>query len=222
MPSTATTTRTLSEAGSKALLAPYGVPFAKEAVVATPAEAADAAAAIGAPVAIKLNGDRIAHKTERGLVRLRLNDPTAARHAAADLLALAIPADGEVSLLVAEMVVGIRELIVGLQRDPQFGMTVLLGVGGVLAEALADVQIRLVPISAVDAHEMIEGLATQALLGPFRGEDAVDRDALVAVLLALSEAAETHPEVVSADVNPLIISATGMPVAVDALVEVAS
>src|SRR5690606_29568631 len=109
--------------------------------------------------------------------------------------------------------------IAGLSRDPQFGMTVVVGVGGVLAEAVADVAIRLVPIQPVDAAEMIDDLATQRLLGPFRGEPAVDRDALAAVLLGLSAAAEAHPELVSADLNPLIV-VDGRPVAVDALVEI--
>jgi acetyl-CoA synthetase (ADP-forming) len=117
------------------------------------------------------------------------------------------------------MLSGERELIAGLARDPQFGTTVMVGVGGVLAEAIADVSLRLVPINRVDAEEMIEDLATQRLLGPFRGEPAVDRDALAGVLLALSQAAEADPTIVSADLNPLIV-VDGRPVAVDALVEV--
>jgi acetyl-CoA synthetase (ADP-forming) len=104
--------------------------------------------------------------------------------------------------------------------DAQFGRTVLVGVGGVLAEAVADVSVRLLPIDRVDAEEMLDDLATQALLGEFRGEPAVDREALVAVLVGLSEAAAAHPEMVSADLNPLIVH-DGRPVAVDALVEVA-
>ena len=116
------------------------------------------------------------------------------------------------------MVSGNRELIAGLQRDPQFGMTVMLGVGGILAEALADVAFRLVPIDRTDAHEMVEQLRTQALLGEFRGEPEVDREALVDVLVGLSAAAEATPALVSADLNPLIVH-EGRPVAVDALVE---
>jgi len=119
---------------------------------------------------------------------------------------------------VAPMVRGSRELIAGLANDPQFGMTVMLGVGGVLAEAVADVSFRLVPITRVDAEDMIDDLATQRLLGPFRGEPAVDRERLVDVLVGLSDAAVEHPSVASADVNPLII-VDGVPVAVDALVE---
>ncbi len=98
-------------------------------------------------------------------------------------------------------------------------MTVVLGIGGIFAEALADVSIRLVPIERVDAEEMIDELRTQALLAAFRGEPAVDRERLADVLLGLSRAAIATPELVSADVNPLIV-VDGVPVAVDALVEV--
>lgn len=209
---------TLSEAESKRLLAAHGVPIAPESVVEGPSEAVAAAERLGFPVVAKLCGDAIAHKTERGLVRLGLGDADAVRRAAEELLAAARPDDGDVAILVAPMVSGNRELIAGLQRDPQFGMTVMLGVGGILAEALADVAFRLVPIDRTDAHEMVEQLRTQALLGEFRGEPEVDREALVDVLVGLSAAAEATPELVSADLNPLIVH-EGRPVAVDALVE---
>ena len=209
---------TLSEAESKRLLGAHGVPIAPESVVEGPSEAVAAAEHLGFPVVAKLCGDAIAHKTERGLVRLGLGDADAVRRAAEDLLAAARPDDGDVGILVAPMVSGNRELIAGLQRDPQFGMTVMLGVGGILAEALADVAFRLVPIDRTDAHEMVEQLRTQALLGEFRGEPEVDREALVDVLVGLSAAAEATPALVSADLNPLIVH-EGRPVAVDALVE---
>jgi acetyl-CoA synthetase (ADP-forming) len=151
-------------------------------------------------------------------VRLNLGDADAVRAAASELLAAATSDDGDVAVLIAPMVKGNRELIAGLSDDPQFGMTVMLGVGGVLAEALADVAFRLVPITRVDAEDMIDDLATQRLFGPFRGEPAVDRERLVDVLVGLSDAAVAHPELASADVNPLII-VNGVPVAVDALVE---
>jgi succinyl-CoA synthetase beta subunit len=216
----ASTSTTLSEAASKDLLARFGVPFAPERIVATADEAVGAADQLGYPVVAKLNGDAIAHKTERGLVRLNLRDAGAVRAAAADLLTAATPEDGEVTVLVAPMLAGTRELIAGLSDDPQFGMTVMLGVGGILAEALADVSIRLVPIDRVDAEDMIDDLATQRLLGPFRGEPAVDRGALVDVLLGLSRAAADDDRIRSADLNPLIV-VDGRPIAVDALVEVA-
>jgi acetate---CoA ligase (ADP-forming) subunit beta len=209
---------TLSEAASKELLGRFGVPFPAEQVVANADGAVAAADALGYPVVVKLGGDAIAHKTERGLVRLALGSAEQVRDAADALLATATPEDGEVHLLVAPMLRATRELIAGLHRDPQFGMTVMLGVGGVLAEAVADVTFRLVPITPVDAEEMIEDLALQRLLGEFRGEPAVDRAVLADVLLGLSSAAEQRDDLASADLNPLLI-VDGRPLAVDALVE---
>jgi acetyl-CoA synthetase (ADP-forming) len=211
---------TLSEAGSKGLLGAFGVPFPAEHVLTTADAAVAAADAIGYPVVAKLGGPTIAHKTERGLVRLDLGSADAVHAAATALLAAARPEDGEVHVLVAPMLRATRELIAGLHHDEQFGMTVMLGVGGILAEAVADVAFRLVPIAPADAEEMIDDLATQALLGPFRGEPAVDRAAVVDVLLGLSRAAEARPDVVAADLNPLLV-VDGRPVAVDALVELA-
>ena len=211
---------TLSESRSKRLLAEHGVPVLPERTAAGVDEAVAAARDVGFPVVVKLCGDAIAHKTERGLVRLNLGDDAAVRDAATALLGAATPADGDVELLVAPMVRGARELIAGLHTDEQFGRCVMIGFGGILAEAIADVSFRLVPLERVDADEMMDELQTQALLGPFRGEPAVDRDALAATILGLSALALAEPDVVSADVNPLIV-VDGRPVAVDALVEIA-
>ncbi len=212
------TPSTLSERESKELLAPFGIPFLPEHLVVDADAAVVAAVEVGFPVVMKLNGDTIAHKTERGLVRLALASPDAARDAAGELLAAARPEDGAVSLLVAPMIRSNREFICGVSTDEQFGPTVLLGVGGILAEAIADVSVRLVPITHRDALEMIDDLSTQALLEEFRGEPAVDRDALAGVLVALSRVAEASPDIVSIDLNPVLFD-RGVPVAVDALVE---
>jgi len=213
---------TLSEHESKGLLAGFGLPFAAERLVATPEAAVAAAAELGYPVAAKLCGDHVAHKTERGLVRLGLRDAVAVAAASEELLAAARPEDAVTGVLVAPMVQGLRELIAGLHEDPQFGPCVMLGIGGVFAEALADVAFRLVPVAAVDAEEMLDELGHQALLGPFRGEPAVDRAAVVAVVQGLSALAEARPDVESVDLNPLVVLGggphAGRPVAVDALV----
>jgi acetyl-CoA synthetase (ADP-forming) len=95
----------------------------------------------------------------------------------------------------------------------------MVGIGGVLTEAIADVAFRLVPVERVDAEEMLDDLGARALFGPVRGEPPVDRDALVDVLLALSRLAADRPDIVSVDVNPLVV-VDGRPIAVDALVEV--
>jgi len=172
------------------------------------------------PVVVKLCGAAIAHKTERGLVRLGLRGPDEVREAAVALLDAATAEDGAVGLLVAPQVKGARELIAGVHRDDQFGPCVMVGVGGVLAEVFGDVAFRLAPLEPVDADDMLDDLRAAALLGPFRGEPPVDRDALVGLLVGLSRLVGERPDVVSVDVNPLIV-VDGRPVAVDALVELA-
>lgn len=207
----------MSEADSKALLASHGLPVNAEREVRSAADAAAAADEIGYPVVVKLCGEAISHKTERGLVRLGLGDADAVAGAAAALLAEATPDDGEVSLLVGEMVRANRELIVGVDVQPPFGPIVMVGFGGILAEAIGDVAFRLLPVDPVDVEEMLEDLSNQALLGEFRGEPAVDRVAVANAVAAVSRAAATIDGLVSIDVNPMLI-ADGRPVAVDALV----
>lgn len=208
---------TLSEADSRTLVAEAGVIVSRWATADTADNAAVAAEEMGFPVVVKLCGDAIAHKTERGLVRLSLTSANDVRAAATDLLGAATESDGDVELLVSTMVRGDRELIAGLVRDPQFGPCVMLGVGGVLAEAVADVAFRLAPLERLDAHELIDDLGSQTLLGPFRGQPAVDRDALADTLCALGDLAG-DPAIASIDLNPLIV-VEGQPMAVDALVE---
>jgi acetate---CoA ligase (ADP-forming) subunit beta len=211
---------TLSESSSKDLLRRHGFPLLDERIVDTAAAAVAAAREVdrGNGVVAKLCGDAIAHKTERGLVRLGLRGDQAVSEAAQSLLDAATADDGSVSVLIAPMVRGNRELIAGVADDAQFGKVVMIGIGGVLAEAIADVVFRLVPLQPLDAQEMIEDIGAQKLLGPFRGEPAVNRQQLVDTLLALSAVAQL-PEVVSVDINPLIV-VDGDPIAVDALVEV--
>ncbi|MEI6298754.1 MAG: acetate--CoA ligase family protein, partial [Actinomycetota bacterium] len=174
---------------------------------------------LGYPVVVKLGGDNIAHKTERGLVRLRLNNAEAVSDAATNLLAAATTADGVVHLLVAPMISGTRELIAGMLVDPQFGPTVMLGIGGVMAEVIADVTFRPAPVDEAGAASMIDSLRMQGLLEAFRGEQAVNRGQLISVIVGLSRVAMERDDIVSVDVNPLIVRENGDVVAVDALVE---
>ncbi len=209
---------TLSEHASKQLLAEYGVSVARERVAQDPDGAARAAAELGFPVVLKLCGAAIAHKTERDLVRLSLGSEQAVRAAAGELLARGRPEDGDLSLLVAEMVQGHRELIAGLVQDPQFGPCVMLGLGGILTEALGDVVFAAAPVSEAEARRMLARLvASRLLTEPFRGEPPVDEKALARVLTGLGRLAVERPDVRSVDVNPLIVR-DGIPLAVDALV----
>lgn len=197
------------------------MPFAEERITSSPEEAIAAAESLGFPCVAKLNGDRIAHKTERGLVRLNLQTPDQVGGAARELLSAATTDDGEVSVLVAPMLSGSRELIAGFLTDEQFGKVVMIGIGGVLAEAIGDVAFRLLPLEAGDAESMINELKTQALFDEFRGEPAINKDSVALVLTALSNVADEESDVLSVDLNPLII-VNGEPIAVDALVELTS
>ena len=192
---------TLSEADSRRLVEDAGVAVSPWTTASDAGSAAEAAEALGLPVVVKLCGDAIAHKTERGLVRLGLSSRDEAGAAAADLLAAARPEDGEVGLLVSTMVHGNRELIAGLVRDEQFGPCVMLGLGGILAEAVADVAFRLAPLEHGAALGLIAALGAQSLLGEFRGEPAVDREALADTLMALSRIA-ADSAIQSVDLNP--------------------
>ena len=214
--------QTLSEHASKELLARYGVPVSREELARDAAGAAAAAARIGFPVVVKLCGDAIAHKTERDLVRLGLANADAVRAAASELLAKARPADGDVQLLVAELVRGKRELIAGMVRDAQFGPCVLLGLGGIAAEALSDVVFAAAPLTRAEATGLIGKLRSAALYTkPWRGEPAVDLEALADVLVGLGKLGVERGDVASVDLNPVLI-ANGKPIAVDALVEIAA
>jgi acetyl-CoA synthetase (ADP-forming) len=208
----------LSEFDSKALLRAYGVPTVEEALAEDPEEAVRCARALGWPVAVKLCATGLAHKTERNLVRLGIADEGGVRAAAIDLLARRNATERDAGLLVQRMASGRRELILGLVRDRQFGPCVMLGLGGILAEAIRDVVFRVAPLARLDALEMIDDLRAAHLLGAFRGEPAVDREALSGALEALGRIGVEHEDIVSIDVNPMILRGA-LPVAVDALVE---
>lgn len=209
---------TLSEYESKQLLAEAGVPIPEERLVRSAEEAVDAAQAHGFPVALKLCGRGIAHKTERNLVRLDLASADEVRREAQDLLAQRVEGDGDAAVLVQPMVRGRRELIAGLMRDPQFGPCVMLGLGGVFAELIGDVAFAVAPLEKHDADDLMDALRHRQILGAFRGEPEADRGKLARILEALGRIGEARPDVLSIDINPLILSGAD-PVVVDALVE---
>jgi acetyl-CoA synthetase (ADP-forming) len=209
---------TLSEHESKELLRAAGIDVPPEHLVETADEAVRAAQALGFPVALKLCGRTIAHKTEQNLVRLGLPDTDAVRRAGEALLAARASDDGNVRLLVCRMVSGRRELIAGLARDPVFGACVMLGLGGIFAEVVGDAAFAVAPLRDGDAEELIDALEYGTLLGAFRGEPAVDRAKLAHVLETLGRLGAERADIRSIDINPLIISGDA-PIVVDALVE---
>jgi succinyl-CoA synthetase beta subunit len=203
-----------NEAEAKALLKDFGVPVVQEAVVKDAQEAICAAADLGYPVVIKGLGAKLAHKTERGLVLLNLNNPQDIQQALETIAAAA--ADDLEGFLIQPQIKGNRELVAGLFRDPQFGPVVMFGIGGVFTEAFADVSFRLAPITETDAVEMLTEIRATAFLGKYRGAEAINREQIIQTLSGLSRIGVELPEIAEIDINPLVASSDGRLRAVDA------
>ena len=204
----------MTEHAAKALLAAagLGVPFGR---VCAPAEAPRVASELGFPVVVKLSDPDLAHKTESNGVALGLRSEAAVAEAADRM--------GEAELLVERMVEGaVCELVVGVKADPQFGLALVIGAGGILAELLADTATLLLPTtrSAIDAA--LSGLRVATLIEGYRGRSG-DRDAALDAILALAHFAESLAgRLIELEVNPLLVLPPGGgAVAVDALLRLA-
>jgi acyl-CoA synthetase (NDP forming) len=187
------------------LLAAAGVPFAPARTVATPDEAAAAAAELGYPVALKALG--LLHKSDAGGVVLGLPDETALRRAAADLRERLRP-----SALSVERMAAIGEgveLLVGARWDRRFGPVVLVGLGGLFTEILSDVAVALAPVGAAEAEGLLLSLRAAPLLRGARGRPPLDVPAAADAVERLSRVAASHPEIAEIEVNPLLVSPEG-------------
>jgi acyl-CoA synthetase (NDP forming) len=206
----------LTEAEAKEILKQYGIPVVEEKAVKTIKETEMEAEKIGYPVVLKGLGSRLTHKTERGLVKLNLKNKEDVRSAA---LYIKDAAGNDLEgFLIQPMLEGKREFVAGLFHDEQFGATVMFGLGGIFTEAIGDVVFRLAPLDDNEARKMIDELHAQLLLGAFRGEKTPDKDALIKALVGLSRIGMEIPDIKEIDINPLLVTAEGKVVAVDALV----
>jgi acyl-CoA synthetase (NDP forming) len=213
--------RMLSEVEGKQLLQGFGLAVPAGRVVA-PAEAAAAAEALGFPVVLKVAEPLIAHKTEAGAVAINLKSP-AEVEAALARMATSVSAylkGGRIERVLVERMVGdvVAELIVGIQRDPQFGLALVVGAGGILVELVEDAAMLLLPTTAEEVEAAIRRLKIAKLLAGYRGKPAAGMGALVKSILAIAAFAEANRgTLLELDVNPLMVRADGA-VAVDALV----
>ncbi len=211
----------VSEHDAKAVLAAAGIPVVEERLARTAEAAARAAEELGLPVALKLNAPGIAHKTEIGGVLLNLATAAAVRDGYAALMVRAAAAGARPDgVLVAPMVAGGVETILGVQRDPLFGPAVMFGLGGLFVEALDDVVFRLAPFGLDEARRMIREIKGFKLLQGLRGAPPADLDALAEALARLSVLAAAGAErIESIDVNPFLVLPEGEgAVALDALI----
>lgn len=203
------------EASAKALLAAHGIAAPRSQSCRTPQEAHAAFEKLTRPIVVKVLDAAITHKTEVGGVHLNVRTPEQLAVALTRIDAIPGERAGR-GYLLEEMAPAGVDLILGARRDPAFGPTVLVGLGGIEAEALQDVSIRLAPLSDIDAHEMLDGLRGRALLDGWRGAPAVDRDAVVAAILAVADLIGSQPALQELDINPLRCGPHGA-LALDAL-----
>ncbi len=213
---------TLGERRSKQSLAAYGIPVVRERLVAENDLATLDRIDLTYPLAVKIESPDIAHKTEAGGVRLGLRDLPSVKAAAAEVLTSArrhAPKARIEGVLLQEMATG-TEVIVGAVNDEFFGPTVLFGLGGILTEVLHDVTHRFAPFDLTTAHEMIAEIKGSALLRGYRGQPALDVEALADALVRVSLLIADHAgRVLEIDVNPLFVRPAGSGVvAADALI----
>lgn len=211
---------TLDELSGKSVLAHFGVTVPKSIIIQDVTSAVNACAGLRPPLALKVVSPDILHKSDAGGVKVGLKN--ASEVEAAMRAMMTIPAIVNARLdgfLLEEMAPAGQEVVIGGLRDPQFGPMIMVGLGGIFVEVLADVAFRICPITRLDAGEMLDELKGAALLRGARGRKPVARAAIVDALLKVGGEGGllmTHGEdIAEADINPLIVSETGA-VAVDA------
>jgi acyl-CoA synthetase (NDP forming) len=210
----------LDELAGKRLLAAYGVAVPNSMVVAGAAEAGAALEQLKAPVAIKVVSPDILHKSDAGGVKVGIGSPAEAAAAIKAMMASpAISASRIDGFLIEEMAPAGQEMVIGGVRDPQFGPLVMVGLGGIFVEVLADVAFRICPIERRDAEDMLDELKGTAVLKGARGRKPVSREAIVEALLRIGGEGgllmDHADDIKELDINPLIVSERGA-VAVDA------
>ncbi len=209
----------LSEWEAKQSLRNFGLALPRGKLVRNAAEARKAFAEIGGPVVVKACSRELLHKTEAGAVRLNVRSADDTAAAVQEMAKLAN------SFIVEEMVTDtVAELIIGIKRDPQVGLVLVIGSGGILVELIGDARTLLLPVSAADATRAVLSLNAAKLMQGFRGKPKGDIEAAVAAILAVARYAEANAETLEElDINPLIVRPEGRgAVAVDALVRQSS
>lgn len=211
---------TLTEQQSEHVLRPYGIRFAPSEVADTLDEACAAARRLGFPVVLKAAGEGVAHKSDAGLVTVGIADQAQLTAAFEDVTAKYRRLTGRTSapVKVAQMVADGLETICGIDVDPSFGPVVTFGLGGIYAEVLGDVALRVCPVSPDEARNMIAETKAARIIDGARGGDRLDVDALAETLSGLSRfGADNAPRLAGVDINPLKVRPTGV-VGLDALV----
>ena len=204
----------LLEHEAQALLKSYAITLPPSVLVSSPAELGQARDQLGeVPLAMKVVSRDILHKSDAGAVKLNVVGESEMSQAYAAIVksSLAYRADADIKgVLVTPMArKGGVEMIIGVTRDPQFGPVMMFGLGGIFVEVLKDVVFRSLPLTAIDAAEMLDEIKAKAILGGVRGAPPVDRKALVDLMLRISQVCLAHPEIAELDLNPILGYADG-------------
>lgn len=201
----------LNELEGNRLLSSYGIPMAKAFLARSVDEAIEIAKDIGYPLVLKVLSPQILHKTEAGCVRIGLTDEEEVRKAYDEILknARKYNPDSKIEgIIVQEMAPDGLELIFGINKDPQFGHTIVFGLGGIYVEVFEDIALRLVPIDRDDAYSMISETKVFKILSGARGKK-YDVDEVIDILMKLSKLVQEHKGIQEIDINPFIIYEDG-------------
>ncbi|MDI6755143.1 MAG: acetate--CoA ligase family protein [Thermodesulfobacteriota bacterium] len=203
----------LTEHQAKLILDCYEIPRVREAVAQSARQAAQIAEDLGYPVAMKISSPQIIHKTEAGGVRLNLTKKTEVKDTYRELLRRGESYNPDAlieGVLIQEMVNGGVEIIIGMSKDPTFGPTIMLGLGGIFVEILKDVSLRVLPVTQKDAEEMIREIKGYEVLKGARGKPKMDLKAITDILLKVSALSMDLGDSISEiDLNPVIILPEG-------------
>jgi len=198
----------LTEYESKQLLETIGIPIPRQKrVLASDGidNVVEACEEIQYPVVMKLMSDEIYYKSDSGAVKLGIENQTGVQKAYDELMAIECD-DANKGISIQELEgKPIAEIIIGAIRDPQFGPTVMLGLGGIMVEVMKDVSFRVAPISDFDSEEMLHELKSYAILDGYRGNDKADLEAIKETLKKIAQLVYDYPEISELDINPLFV-----------------
>jgi acetate---CoA ligase (ADP-forming) len=216
--------REVGESETKEILEAYGFATPKGALATTPEQAANIADQIGYPVVLKIWSQDIIHKSDVGGVKLGLRNSQEVMDAF-DLMMYRIPRKVPqaqiLGVFVQQMCKGVREVILGMNRDPRFGPLMMFGMGGTMVEVMKDVSFYLAPLTSDEAKQMLMSTRTYKMLQGVRGEEGVDIEAIAEGLQRLSQLVTEYPQIRELDINPYVVGHQGtVPIAVDARMSV--
>lgn len=202
----------IGDAEARTIITAYGMDIPPSEIAETPERAAEIASEMGYPVVLKIASPDILHKTDVGGVKVGLGNPTDVRDAFELMTYRAqryLPEARLWGCLVQKMVPPGLEILIGMNRDPQFGPLVTFGLGGIYVEILKDVAFRVAPYAREEVNEMLSEIRTSALLDGVRGEPPVDREAIIDAIMRVGQLVIDFPEIAELDINPFVVYPEG-------------